>query len=909
VIAKPVNRRTRQARPVQVEVAALSVRMLSVINPVVPAGFEFAVVGDDGTVLFHSDSARNLSEDFFEETDQDQRFKSIVLARHDEGLDIRYWGESYRAFAVPVKGLPWTIVAMRNEQVLERVNLDWLVTALIFVLFYTSAITVASGVTILARPGYRLDWVWPDPHRRHDYARLIVIFAVLCLAFLIALFGLRGTGFLFGVAGLLPGVSFAAAYLRLNQGADRSGKRSLVEACGVLSFALLAWALYAAPPEDGAGSRIKWMVFALVVLACVLAVDGPRRWRGWKTRTPISRSYPLLGLLLALLVAVLPTAGFFKIAHRLQVDSFVRNGQLKMAKALYERGLRSSQDRGHDSRRSLAVTRLIDSRRGAPFPEPLKSASLDFYGWAFFKTEVISGKDCKAEEKEEQVEPLAALLPPYSDYTAESRELLHAETSDDDWRWCEEGARTIFDGKGYLGVSLASEVDPVWRGNGPLLAMAGLIPLPQAKDLLDETERDPVMPSFDTVGLTVGQGLRFLVSFISLCIFLFLLYSLVLFVARRVFLLDVDEPLWAGRTVDLPSMVGANVLLISRTRSWRIHDRDSFFPLSFRDLGELEEGENGWPACRSKLVLSPPSNVLVEGFEHRAFDPVWNARKLEILEELIFVHQRAVVMLSEVSPTILSTPKGAPSDRTEERWRTLLDSFAQINYDVWPPSERPENVNESLLHAIRKAFQPRRARAGTAGTGDGFSSRLLNQECGQDPFLIRIGQELKALTSKGDREKVLEELGERAQGYFGAIWASCSHDERVVLGHLAEEGLVNSKNRRIVRRLMARGLLQRAPNLRLMNETFRRFVTSPVCKDEVLRLEQAAGLSAWDHFHWPFSTILAACAALILITQQELLDSTLATVTGVTAGLPNLIKLFDLLGWKRGAKSAASLQS
>jgi hypothetical protein len=89
-----------------------------------------------------------------------------------------------------------------------------------------------------------------------------------------------------------------------------------------------------------------------------------------------------------------------------------------------------------------------------------------------------------------------------------------------------------------------------------------------------------------------------------------------------------------------------------------------------------------------------------------------------------------------------------------------------------------------------------------------------------------------------------------------------------------------------------------------MNETFRRFVMSPSCRDQILGLEQAAGRSPWDRFHWPFAAALAAGGALILITQQELLDSTVATVTGVTAGLPTLLKVIDLLGWKRGGKAA-----
>ena len=81
-------------------------------------------------------------------------------------------------------------------------------------------------------------------------------------------------------------------------------------------------------------------------------------------------------------------------------------------------------------------------------------------------------------------------------------------------------------------------------------------------------------------------------------------------------------------------------------------------------------------------------------------------------------------------------------------------------------------------------------------------------------------------------------------------------------------------------------------------------VTENAPADKVCALEQRAGRSAWDRFYWPFSVALASCAVLILVTQQELLDSTLAAVTGVTAGLPTLLKIFDLLGWKRGVKAA-----
>jgi len=892
-----------------VEVAALAIQGLSVINPVVPPGFEFAVVGDDGTVLFHSDSARNLAENFFEETDHDGRFASIVFARHDEQLDIRYWGESYKAFAIPVKGLPWTIVAMRKQQVLERVNLDWLVTTLIFVLFYTSAIILALAAITLLRPEYRAGWMWPDPERGPDYAKLLVIFALFGLAFLVALFGLSGTGYLFGVAALLPVLSLIAAYLKLSQTGNLTSTKRAVEAFGVLLLALLGFVLVVAPLERGA---VPWLVgsavFALIAGAYLLAADGPRRWRelqAW-ARLPVSRSYPVLGLLLVLLTAVMPTVSFFKIAHRLQVNSFVRNGQLQMAKGLHDRVvLLHKKSPAGDAPASPAFLKLTVARglinQDLATLARRNNPSLDFYGWAFFNTRLIPPPQCD-QDKKEAVEPLVWLLPPYSDYTAESRELLHTRTSDDDWAWCERHGKTFFEGENYLGVSLASEIEPVWSGNWPFLAMAGLLPPPMPNEF--QADRTPVKPSLKKA-LPVGPGqvVRGLLTLGVLALFGVLLYALVTFVARRIFLLDVQEPLWAGRTGELPSMLGANVLLISRTKSWRIHDRESFFPISFRDLGE---GENKWPARRLELIRDPNRNVLVEGFEHGAFDPAWSSRKLALLEELVFVHQRAVVVLSELSPAVLFSSAGVPASPEEDRWRTLLASFTQINEDVWPPSKRQSGAGGSRLQVLRKiwgVFGRPRQPGGPEKPKEDLNSPLLRQECGKDLFLKRIGDELDSHATETNDEQILEELGERAQGYYGAIWASCSCDERVVLGHLAEEGLVNAKNRRIVRRLMARGLIQRAPNLCLMNETFRRFVVSPVCREYVLTLEQDAGRSAWDRFHWPFSAALAACAALILVTQQELLDSTVAAVTGVTAGLPTLLKLFDLLGWKRGAKS------
>ena len=87
-----------------------------------------------------------------------------------------------------------------------------------------------------------------------------------------------------------------------------------------------------------------------------------------------------------------------------------------------------------------------------------------------------------------------------------------------------------------------------------------------------------------------------------------------------------------------------------------------------------------------------------------------------------------------------------------------------------------------------------------------------------------------------DLEQLLIEMGERSENYYQALWEGCSSEERVVLGQVATERLVNEKSSQTVRSLMARGLIERRPYFDVMNETFRRFVLTRPADEEVAHL-------------------------------------------------------------------------
>ena len=948
VLAKPAA----VGPPGRFAVATLSLPMLSVIRPVLPPDVEFAVVDRGGTVLFHSEPERNKVENLFDETDQNLHLRSAVLARRAATLDLSYWGESYRARVVPVHGPPWAVVALRDDRPLEAANVEAILVALVFLLLYAGAFSVGLVALALLRPGYRPEWLWPSPERSNDYVRLLLLYVLLCLVFVVTMALLPGSDHLVGAACLLVALVVVLGYLQLTRHDWRPPARAAWTA-GLVSVCLLLELLLA--PWEAAGLRphglASWLPSALtlppVLAAVFLVLWKPTWWRRWtrRKRVAVAWAHPALGVLLLLLLTVLPTVAIWKTAAALSMDCFVKRGQLLLADELAAR--RTRAERVYAERWGSGKSGLLRLRYGladaaapaatlapaapavpttplaplaplAPKASPADGSDrqalwdLDFYAGAFFSTRLEDpepeegagagrGPSGQAGGREAHgqadalPELLEGLLPIYSSYAAESRELLHDRATDGGWHWDRDGEE------------LALESETLRHRLVSLPPRSWLAPVSSRGDALSAASRNGPVGQQAAVGPGAASAAGMVGTAVAAAIFLALLAGLSWFVSRRVFLVDLIEPPWSGRI----GAVGSNMFLVNRGRDWPARDPASFVPLHFRDL---ESQGPGWPDKRLELQRSQPGRTaLVEGFEHRIFDPEFNDKKLAFLEDLI--QDRTVVVLSAVSPDMLlarpaaavaSAVSGAPQPvaavDTRERWRALLAAFTVIDEDVRPRADEVSLANvtvfawkemKELLRQVREERTPLPRR------NHQFSSPLLADECGDNPVLVQFGRELDPFAIGLDRRQLLEELGERAEAYYRSLWASCCDDEKLVLGHLAEDGLINEHDRRWVRRLMARGLIRRDPVFRLINETFRRFALSPVCKREVLELEKRTGESPWDRFRRPFFATVAVGVVFFLATQKQLLDGTLAVAASLTAGLPAVAKVLDLVSGRR----------
>ncbi len=368
-----------------IAVAAIETKLLSVIRPVVPAGLGYAVIAQDGKVLFHSDDTRNLRENFLQETDDDVGLQAAVYGRNNEWIDAHYWGTGHRLYVTPMEGLPWSLVAYREKQILRTTNLELLSTSIILFLLYALMTLILqwlgyAGLSIFRSQKRRAAWLWPDPGRTGLYYRIIVLNILLSALFCLLVFGPTSWGMRI-LALLIPSAGLLYAFFVLG------GK-----------------------PAEG-------------------TADG---WVESIRRDPavFHRRYVLSGFSLLVLVGILPAMAFFKLSHDSEMELLIKQGQLKLAIALERRA-----ERVGEGYRDIPVQAqemwLSDRLR-------LNGAS-DLYYSHFFSSTISKGPHVDwipSGSRNDGFKQLLTLIRvPYNQISIESQGLIPNAATDGSWEW------------------------------------------------------------------------------------------------------------------------------------------------------------------------------------------------------------------------------------------------------------------------------------------------------------------------------------------------------------------------------------------------------------------------------------------------------------------------------------------
>ena len=744
-------------------------RPISVVRPILPAEYQFAIIRPDGLVIFHSDPTRNLRENFLEETDQNPELRSRV-SMHSEGLVFaKYMGRGHRLYIFPMSaelGEPWTVVVFRDLRVEETMNVEVLSRASIMFVLY--AVLIALTLTLahwtLSGRGTR-SWLWPDSRRAGRYWRLVAINSFAILLFF-GLSELPSRLALLFFAVFIPVGALVYNLLILERESDSSGSEEV--------------------EEKTRASR--WQVLYAATFATLLVV------------------------------AVLPCLSFFKVAWDFEQKLFIERSQLKLSDEV--------NSRRKFVRSTYQDVKLADGYKKQLLVEPVgEEPPLFSYHNHFHHTTI------NAVPKAEGTPPVQCALGGVGPlercvdvFLARISPLVNDIAFDD--RYATEPSLPS------RGWSLTSSED----NNGTQLIE------PRPDDTISSSR---ISSSWALLHIPWGDWIWWL----GTLAYLALLFLLVRFILRRIFLLDLTgpntEPLAVLELDKLITNLSKNLVVIGPRSSPIIANLVRRKELQARDLCQMLNAPKQLAATAGggSVAVSTPNDpveeilrdgrpVVFHDFERGLDDPDNSQQILAALEEVLSRLHKTVVITSNVDP--LAKLWG----EKRERLQTLLQPFVR------------KDLN---LCAAR--------RAGEAAQE--FDGQISIKAC------------------------------------YDWLFSSCPDVQKLVLVQLAQEKLINPNSRSVVRVLMKEGLIVRSCGmLTIWCTGFAKFLEAAVPQADIKSWEkQGAGIHA-DALRTSLLVVGTALAIFLLFTQGALLDAWVKYAAGIATSIPAILKMFDV--FRRG---------
>jgi hypothetical protein len=187
--------------------AAITGETDSVMYPVLPPGYGFTIVDDNGDSLFHSDGRRALEENLFDELKDTDRLAAVMLSGSQEHFNTNYLGQRHKVFIRPLESRPWWIMTFYDADFLITVFMESVVDAATMAILYSlclvAPIALSYGVMFRRRASA---WLWPSTARLRFYRRLSLVFVGLIVLFLMIQSKVGGNGAVY-LCLLLPPVA------------------------------------------------------------------------------------------------------------------------------------------------------------------------------------------------------------------------------------------------------------------------------------------------------------------------------------------------------------------------------------------------------------------------------------------------------------------------------------------------------------------------------------------------------------------------------------------------------------------------------------------------------------------------------------------------------------------------------
>jgi hypothetical protein len=823
---------------------------MSLIDPILPVGAGFALVDDTGLVLFHSDKYRNNRENILEETSYNRELTASLYGHsNQDNFSLDYRGHEVRARVVPVSGInqsPWSLIVFKDMQYSQTYALEVLTMsgALLFGYIGLPALIVFLFYMFVRMP-YVPDWLWPSRAAWRIY-RFQIVAASVMLALSVALTFWRPIEESLYAAVACGYVTLIIIFASALHGKPPSAARTVFQRiCGVIAMGLVAFAVWKRWWWSAVPIGLVLFPFAWVLRSRRYLAVARGRFSGRSYRS----LYGIRALILLSVVGILPPLSFFRNSMRLEDRLQIRVAQLQAA-------------RDWNSRERKIETEVRDVPALGAYR---CSVEWDSYLGSYFTTEAhrqgYQRSDPSSDLDEGFLRFAHFLYHSYNNIGAEAIGVIKNPALPEsvflqgspsaipewEWEWVPKGATPS--GRARLRVHEGADDSNVCAAGQPDLVVSSIVP------------PEPVSVS----------AISNVVTWLIVTAVMTLLFRSV----RKIFLFDLEEPLQqSGEKVQAALKGPGNVLVLTASKQdWRPElAGDGASRIDVRALS----ADPAWGERFDASSLPAEGRAVVESFDWELGSADSDRQRLILMERLT-AHVRNATIVSAVDPLpFLVDHPGSGTAANAGGWAAVLGAFRRINLGhrtVWAHGEK-----------IKK------------------QSRELWRECSVQPELYPVAEDLwRAWNSHRpmEPEQLVAEVGERAAEYYHLVWRSCTQEECFLLTGLARDGMVNPNNVASLRQLLRRKLVVRAPQFRIMNESFRRFAIAQAAPMQQEWDAEAAG-SGWGKARGPFATALVMVGLFLLSTQQQFLQTSagLLTIAGGSVGA-----LLKLIGVAQGRSS------
>ena len=268
--------------------------------------------------------------------------------------------------------------------------------------------------------------------------------------------------------------------------------------------------------------------------------------------------------------------------------------------------------------------------------------------------------------------------------------------------------------------------------------------------------------------------------------------------------------------------------------------------------------------------------IFLRHFESGINDHRRNNEKLKFLYSILEDHDKSVIILSSVQPSVIvdfyerkiSDICKLPRDNENRKemqeykqairqWRNLLREFEIIYMPLQSVNKEPDS--------------------------------FLDYELNNGSFLPKLKDKLVSTddSSYKKREEIILQIEEMAESYYTGLWNAFSNAEKLVLFDLAKDRFVNTSNTPVLRMLINKGIITCNDSIRIMNKSFNDFVLRIVKVDEEVAMEkQSKQEGIWYTVQLILFLVFIAIAILIALAEEKLiqnLNGLISAIGGITA--------------------------